>query len=221
MSTTKELKTSQYTHMYDELVDLRVPKESMDMVEHTVVDDERVRQIGAPVAGPRNDQASSSWENSHMVLCQGHEVNSEFLGLLDLIMKKYPETFEQLPPKNKKILTMKLNMFCSSVNAFTKTSKTEVNTEMLTEYRALFTDFQRWGFNINWLMRHLNDIEQHWCSKPLLYELHAIDSRIDDAESKLQDLRTLRAEKMTGSGSSQIMATSFADTAGYIGDDIL
>ncbi|KAK1378373.1 hypothetical protein POM88_025117 [Heracleum sosnowskyi] len=77
---------SQYTHMNNENVDLRVPKERM--VENSVVVAEKVRQIGAPVTGSRNDWGSSSGKNSHTVLWQGHEVNSEFVGLLDLIMKR-------------------------------------------------------------------------------------------------------------------------------------
>lgn len=67
-------------------------------------------------------------------LWQSHEVKSEFVGLLDLIIQEYPETFAQLTLKMNKIWTMKLNMLCSLVNAFTKTSMTEFDTELLTEY---------------------------------------------------------------------------------------
>lgn len=40
----------------------------------------------------------------------GIEVKSEFVGQLDLNMKKYLETFEHFTIKDKKLITIKLNM---------------------------------------------------------------------------------------------------------------
>lgn len=114
VNPTKKLTDFLYTHekTCSDTVATRVPNEHM--VDNFVVDYDKVQQIKGPV--PR---ARSSWRLDH-------EVNSEFVGLLDLMKKRYPETFEQLPTESKKILTVKLNMFCSSVNAFMKTYMTEV-----------------------------------------------------------------------------------------------
>ena len=93
-----------------------------------------------------NRQASSFrgyWHYSHFGIWKGHEVNSEFVGLLHIVLKKYRETLEYFTTKSKKFCTMELNTLCSLVNAFTQTSITEVHTEMIAEYRALFSDLQR------------------------------------------------------------------------------
>lgn len=63
---------------------------------NSVVDADRMRQIGAPVAGTSNDRASSSRGDSDFGLWHGHKVNLEFVGLLDLITKNNPRTFEEL-----------------------------------------------------------------------------------------------------------------------------
>ncbi|KAK1361495.1 hypothetical protein POM88_045969 [Heracleum sosnowskyi] len=105
-------------------VDMLVRKEHM--LEPSEADACKVRQIRGPATRSSNDEASPSGNQSYLVLWRGHEVSSEYVTLLELIMKRYPETFEQLPRKNKKILTMKLNMLCSSVNALTKTAITEI-----------------------------------------------------------------------------------------------
>ncbi|KAK1402969.1 hypothetical protein POM88_002574 [Heracleum sosnowskyi] len=141
-----------------------------------------------------NDRASSSRGNSDFGLWRGHEVNPDFVGLLDLIITKYPETFEQFISKSEKFYTMKLNMLCTSVYEFLRTSLTEFNTDIITEYRDLFTDLQRWGFNVNWLLSHLKYIEHFQISQ---YELHSIDSRPDDAKNKLQDLQSHCLGKIT------------------------
>ncbi|XP_074341417.1 uncharacterized protein LOC141678892 [Apium graveolens] len=184
-----------------------------NIVENNVVNSHKVRQIEAPVAGASNGQVNAM-EKSNFVLWQGHEVASEFVGVLDLIMKKYPKTFRNLPKKNEKILTVKLNTFCSLVNTFTKMSMTEVNTEMLAEFGSLFTDLHKWGFNINWLVRHLNYIKK-------LHELHATDSRIDIAKIKLQEKLTQCAEKLNGSESFQTTGTSHAAMPSFIGNGLL
>ncbi|KAK1402968.1 hypothetical protein POM88_002573 [Heracleum sosnowskyi] len=184
--------------------------------------------LGEPLANPTvelvdsqgagNDCASSSREKKDFGLWQGYEVNSEFVVLLDLIMKRYPETFEHFITKNKKLCTMRLNMLCTSVNAFTTTTMTEIDAEMITEYRTLFGDLQR-SFNIKWLVSRLNYIEQFHFSQN---ELHAIDSSIDDAKSKLLVLQNLRTEKMTKMQEAfGTMGTNLVSTAGYIGDDLL
>lgn len=194
----------------EELLATKSPR-LKNMVENAVIDSHKVRQIEAP--GATNDQANA-WEKTNFALWQGHVVDSEFVGMLDLIMKKYPKTFRNLPKNNEKILTVKLNTLCSLVNTFTKMSMTEVNTEMLTEFRSLFTDLHKWGFNIKWLVRHLNYIKK-------LHELHAIDSRIDIAKIKLQEKLTLCAEKMNGSESFQTTGTSDAAMSSYIGNGLL
>lgn len=131
-----------------------------------------------PHAETGNSRASSysCGEKNDIVLWQGHEVKSEFVVLLNLILKKYLETFEQFNTRNKLFCTMKLNMFCISVNGFVNSLITDVNTAMVNEFKALFSDLERWGFNVNWLVRHLNYIEQHHCPQPQGNELHASDS---------------------------------------------
>ncbi|KAL8103296.1 hypothetical protein AgCh_027743 [Apium graveolens] len=192
------------------VIDMRVPKENWG--ENSVLVADKVTQTEAPVSGASRDWADSC-EKSNSVLWQGHEVNSEYVGMLDLIKEKYPYTFQDLPKKNEKLLTVKLNTLCSSVNAFFKTSMAEVDTEMITEYKILFTTLGSWGFNTNWLLSHVSYIEN-------LHELNASDYRIDDAKNKLQELQTLLAEKSTNSESFQTMGISNASTAAYIGDGL-
>ncbi|KAK1398070.1 hypothetical protein POM88_007933 [Heracleum sosnowskyi] len=200
----------------------------------TAVDNDSVVLVGAAVEGSCNDQVSSSRKNIDSGLWQGNEVNSESVCLLDQIMKKYPETFEHLDTKNKKFCTMKLNMLCTAVNDFIKIPVTEVDTEIIVEYRDVFADLQKLGFNLSWLVTRLNNIEQLWFPQPLLPKLHATDCqdydaksilqdiqiRIDDANIKLQDLQTLRAEKMQEIQKAfKTMDTNLV--VGYVGDDLL
>ncbi|KAL8104494.1 hypothetical protein AgCh_028639 [Apium graveolens] len=195
--------------MRDDTFDMRVTKENV--VENS---EYRAEKVKALASGESNDRASTSLEKSCFVLWQGHEVNTEYADLLDLIMKRYPETFKHKIIKNHKIWTVKLNMLCSFVNAFTKTSMTEVNSEMLTEYRGLIYVLQKSGFNIDWLMSHLNYIES-------LYELYASDPHIDNAKEKLQDLQTLHARKISAAESFWTQGISLAAIAHNIGDGLL
>ncbi|KAK1385280.1 hypothetical protein POM88_023015 [Heracleum sosnowskyi] len=174
-------------------VDMGVQEEHV--VQNSEVHDDRIiRCVGAPVKEIVNDRVSSSGKKSDIGLWHGHEVKSEFVCLLDHIINKYPETFEHFATKNKELCTMKLNMLCTTVNNFIKIPMTE----------------------------------------PLLSELHAIDCHIDDAKSsledlqfrivdtktKLQNLQTLRDEKMEEIQKAfGTMGTSLA--VGNIGDDLL
>lgn len=74
---------------------------------------------------------------------ESNEVESEFVGLLDLIMKQqYSETSENFSTKRNLFCTIKLNMFCILVNGVIKTLIKDADTDMLTEFRALFNDLQ-------------------------------------------------------------------------------
>ncbi|KAL8099808.1 hypothetical protein AgCh_032171 [Apium graveolens] len=143
----------------------------------------RVRNIVSSVDGTDNDHVSSSSGNIDFGLWRGYAVNFKFVLILNAIMEKYPETFDHFTTKNKKFSTMKLNMFCTSVYDFAKISMTEVDTETIAEYRDVFADLQKMGFDVSWLVNLLNYVEQLWISQPLLPELHAIDCDIDDAKS--------------------------------------
>ncbi|KAK1385520.1 hypothetical protein POM88_023255 [Heracleum sosnowskyi] len=177
------------------------------------------KPLETPFAERGNDRASPSRPPGEIGLWNGHEVNSEFLGLLDCIAKKYPETFDNFTPNSKKLCTMKLNMLCTIVKDFTRTSMTEVDIEMITEYRAQFADLQR-SFNVRWLVNRLNYIEQLQFPRPLLDKLDAIDSCIDDAKSKLQDLHALRVRTLTEIHMDIGTKENSLDI-GYIGDDLL
>ena len=152
---------------------------------------DRVRQIGCPEIS--NVRASSS-RNSDSGLWHGHEVNLEFVGLLDIIMKNYPQTFEHSTAKSERFHTMMLNMLCTSVTEFLRTSMADFNVDIISKYRDLFADLQRWGFQLVWLLSHLNNIEQLLVSP---HELHTTDSCVDDAKSKLQELQAYCLEKIT------------------------
>ncbi|XP_074340832.1 uncharacterized protein LOC141678417 isoform X2 [Apium graveolens] len=211
-------------------LDMGVQEE--DLVKNSVVNADRGTEIGVPVQGIGNDQVRSPRGDGDVVFWQGYPVNSEFVSLLDRIMNKYPETFEIFTTTNKKLSTMKLNMLANSVSVFTKISMTQVDTDMIAEHRIVFDALHKLGFNISWLVNRLNYIEQLQVSQPILSELHAIDCRIehakdklqklqiqiDDTKTELQDLHTLRTEKM-----QQIQKTlgTTSLVVGYIGDDIL
>ncbi|XP_074332136.1 uncharacterized protein LOC141668970 [Apium graveolens] len=186
---TKELVDSQGIHR-KVCVD-RVQVEHLG--ENSVVDADRVRHAGAPVARKGFDQASSSRGNSNFWLWQGLEINTEFVGLLDLIVKKFPETFEHFKAKSETFYTMKLNMLCTSVNDFLRVPMTDFCTDIITEYKDGFADLQKWGFNVYWLVDHLNYIEQIRLSRN---EFHAIDLPTGDVKSKLQDLQSYCLENI-------------------------
>ncbi|KAK1353371.1 hypothetical protein POM88_052506 [Heracleum sosnowskyi] len=162
------------------------------VVKNSVANADRVTHVGVPVVETGKDLVSPSTGNSGFGLWRGHEVDSEFVGLLDIIMTKYLETFEHFTTTNKKLCTMKLNMLCSSVNVFTKISTTQVDTEMILEHRSVFSASQNLGFN----------------------------TLIDDTKIELQDLHTLRAEKMQEIQKAYgTMGTNLL--VGCIGDDLL
>lgn len=108
-------------------------------------------------------------------------------------------------------------MLCATVKAFTNTCMTKIDAQMLTEYRALFSEMQR-SFNVNWLVDRLNYIEQLQFSQPLLDKLHAVDSLIGDAKSKLQDLHARRSKMMKEIHCDS--GTVGASLYGNIGDDM-
>ncbi|KAK1379415.1 hypothetical protein POM88_026159 [Heracleum sosnowskyi] len=114
----------------DDTFDMRATEENV--VENSEVHAKKVKEVQALVSGESNDGASTSSEKSCFLLWQGHEVNTEYADLLNLIMKRYPETFKHSIIKNHKIWSVKLNMLCSSVDAFTKTSMSERETIFLT-----------------------------------------------------------------------------------------
>ncbi|KAL8099812.1 hypothetical protein AgCh_032174 [Apium graveolens] len=168
------------------------------------------------LATPSDGQASSTKGISDLGLWQGYMVNYEFISLLDSIAKKYPETFDCFTTKSMELCTLKLNMLCATVKAFTNTSITKIDAEIITEYRALFSDLQR-SFNVNWLVDRLNYIEQQF-SQPLLDKFQEVGSLIGYAKSKSQDLHALRRntiKEIHGDG-----GTVGSSLFGNIGDDM-
>ncbi|KAK1402950.1 hypothetical protein POM88_002555 [Heracleum sosnowskyi] len=172
---------------------LEVPTKDMNVQKEHVLEDsvvaDRARHIDAPVEEIGKDQVSSLTGNGDFGVWLGYKVNPEFICLLDRIMHKYPETFENFTSKNKKLCTMNLNILCTSLNDFTKISMTEVDSEMISGYKDVFAYLKNQGFNVSWALRRLNFIERLRYSKPLVPELHAIDCRIENDRSKLQELQ--------------------------------
>ncbi|XP_063936142.1 putative FBD-associated F-box protein At5g53640 [Daucus carota subsp. sativus] len=214
----------------------KMRNETMDMgvQEKHVLHADKVRNSVYLIEGIGNDRLTSSRGGSNLGLWRGHEVNSEFVCLLNRIMNKYPETFESFAIKNKKFCTVMLNMLCTSVNDFIKFTMTEVDRKMIAEYRDVFADLKILGFDVSWLAGRLNYIEHLQFSHPLLTELYALDGHLNGARSKLQylqthsgdteirlqDLQTLRDEKM------QEIEKAFGTlgtklVAGCIGDELL
>ncbi|KAK1399279.1 hypothetical protein POM88_009142 [Heracleum sosnowskyi] len=224
---TKVFAGSKNTHktVCIDTVDMQVQEEQV--VQYSAVNTDRARKISAPVEGTSNNRVRSSRRNNDFRLWQGHEVNSEFVCLLDIIMNKYPKTFEHFTTINEELCTSQLNMLCTSVNVFTKICMNQVDAEMIADHRAVFTALQNLGFNVSWLVNRLNFIEQLRFSQPLLPELDAIDSHINNAKTKLQDLQilikdlhTLCAEKMQEI--EKAFGTMGANLlVGCIGDDLL
>ncbi|WOH10731.1 hypothetical protein DCAR_0730201 [Daucus carota subsp. sativus] len=135
-------------------------------------------------------------------------------------MHKYPETFKHFNTKNKKLCTMNLNMLCTSLNDFFKISMADVDSEMIGEYREVFSYLQNQGLDVSWVLDRLNYIEHLRFSKPLFSELHSIDCHIDNAKSKVQELQALRLEKL--SEIEKAFGTRGTNlTSGFIGDDLL
>ncbi|KAK1403012.1 hypothetical protein POM88_002617 [Heracleum sosnowskyi] len=64
-----------------------------------------------------------------------------------------------------------------------------VDSEMLVEYRNAFSYLQNIGFNVSWAVSRLEYVEHLRFSNPLIPELNAIDCRIDDDKSKLQEMQ--------------------------------
>lgn len=160
-------------------------------VENSVVDHaDSVRYVGAPIAGTGIGQGSSSRVKSKFLI--GLELKSEFAGLLDLIMEKYPETLKDFTARTLRLYAMELHMLCTSVNDFLRTSITEFSTDIITEYKDLFAHLQVREFNVHWLVSHLNYIEQLRLSE----NGDAIDSRTGDAKTKLQDVQSYCLEKL-------------------------
>ncbi|KAL1810504.1 hypothetical protein ACET3Z_027494 [Daucus carota] len=189
-------------------------------VEDSVVDANRVSHADPSIEGTDKDQACSSRGERDSGLWRSHEVDSEFVGLLDRIMHKYPETFEHFITKNKKLCTMNLNMLCNSLNDFFKISVSNVDSEMIGEYREVFSYLQNQGINLSWVLDRLNYLEHLRFSKPLLHELHSIDCHIDNTKTKLQELQSLRLEKLSEIEKAfGIKGTNLA--AGFAGDDLL
>ncbi|XP_074347836.1 uncharacterized protein LOC141686684 isoform X3 [Apium graveolens] len=226
-TATKELVDCQYTNknVCFDTTDVVVQKHYA--VGNSLVDANSVRQYESLVEGTSNDPGSSSRKNKDFGMWRGHEVNSEFVCLLDNIMLKYPETFEHFGAKNKKLCTMNLNMLCTSLNDFSKVSMTEVDSEIIIAYKDVCAYLQNQGFNVSWVVNRLNYIEQLRFSKPLIPELHAIDCCINDTNSKIQDLqarvdeaKSLRMQKMTEIEKAfGTLGTKLA--VGFLGDDLL
>ncbi|XP_074380482.1 uncharacterized protein LOC141721443 isoform X2 [Apium graveolens] len=207
---TKEPGDCQYMNkiVIVDTVDMGVQEQ--DVMETSLVDANSGTQTYPLVGEVSNDLVSSFKGSRDIGLWQGHEVNSDFVCLLDRIMHKYPETFVHFTSKNKKLCTMNLNMLCTSLNDFTKILQDEVDYEIIAQYHDLFAYLQSLGFNLSWVLSHLNYIEHLRFSEPLITELQAIDCRIDvaktevqnlqahvgDAIDNLQSLQTLHTEKM-------------------------
>lgn len=170
----------------------------------------------ALVDGSDND-CTISGNNDGFALWQGHEVDLEFVDLLELINKNYPETFEHFTPKSEIFYSMGLNMLCSSVKAFAKVSASEVTLATITKYRNLFTDLKILGFNISWLVNRLNWVEEIRFSQPLFEELCVIEKRIEASKRELQELQDIRLAKMEeiqvvyGSLGSKLVSSNLAD----------
>lgn len=229
---TKGLVDCQYIDKTVSAETVNAGVEKKHALENSLVDANGVRQTDSSSEGTSNNQRSSFEGNIYYAVWRGHEVNSEFVCLLERIMRKYPETFEHF--KKNKLSTVWLNMLCTSLNAFTKLSMTEVNFETIVQYKDIFAYLQNLGFNIGWVLSRLNYIQHLRFSKPLIMELHAIDCLIDDAKSEVQDLpaptndaisklrnlQSLRAEKMTEiERDFGTMGTNLA--VGFIADDLL
>lgn len=91
---TKELDDSQFVYRTSTFENVKMNVQEEHVAEDFVVDTDRVRHINVPVEEKGKDLVCSFMGNRDFGLWQGHEVNSEFVCLLDRIMDKYPETFE-------------------------------------------------------------------------------------------------------------------------------
>lgn len=87
-------------------------------------------------------------------------------------------------------------------------------------WQVYYRSIQRPSFNVKWLVEHLNYIEQLQFSQPLLDKLHAVDSRVDDGKSKLEDLQDLCTRMTTSEAHKDVGAMGASLAVGYIGDDL-
>ncbi|XP_074360529.1 FBD-associated F-box protein At3g52670-like [Apium graveolens] len=133
--STNDLDDSQYVHQTPTVGTVDVNVQEEHVMGDVVGDADTVRHITVPIEEKGKERLSSSVRNRDFGLWQGHEVNSEFVCLLDRIMDKYPETFEHFTAKNKKLCTRNLNILCTSLNDFNKLSMTEIDSEIIAEYR--------------------------------------------------------------------------------------
>lgn len=182
----------------------RIEEEQVEQLEDQVKVVSNIREIGvdfeavngvephALVAGG----VGSSGKNDCFKLWQGHAVYPECVDLLELIRKTYPETFKGFSPQSKMIYTVGLFTLYTAVKSFSNVSTVEVTAATITKYRGLFADLERWGFNINWLVNHLNCIEQLRFSRPLVDELHVIDRHLEEAQREVRELQSLRSAKV-------------------------
>lgn len=75
-------------------------------------------------------------------------------------MHKYAEAFEHFTPESKKSFTINLHMLCTSLNHFTRSSMTEVDSGVFVECRDAFSYLQNQGLNVSWSANYLNYIER-------------------------------------------------------------
>lgn len=163
----------------------RIPVQVNALSNIQVIGDAMVRVRGleplATVQGGINDHAGSILENNTFALWQGHQVYPEFVDLLNHISVKYPETFEHFSPQTEMIYTVGLNTLCTSISDFSEVFTTKVTASTITSYRCLFADLKKWGFNIDWLVNYIDSV----------YELYAIDNRLESAQMKVQERHSM------------------------------
>lgn len=104
------------------------------------------------------------------------------------------------------------------MKTFIGTSLTEVDAEMIGEYRALFADLQR-SFNVTWLVNHLNSIEQLKLSQSKLGKFHASDYCTDNAKGILPGQKANQT-KMKTEIHKDTGTMSTIHAVGCIGDDL-
>ena len=126
---------------------------------------------------------SPFYQLKHVKVPQGHKDSSISADLKRYLLGRSPEAtiVTKLPQVVKQPFncTMKLNMLCTIVKDYTRMSMTEVDIEMIAEYRAQFADLQR-SFNVKWLVNHLNYVEQFQITRLVPDKLDAVDSCIAD-----------------------------------------
>ena len=107
---------------------------------------------------------------------------------------------------------------CTTVKTFIETSLTEVDTEMIAEYRALISGLQR-PFNVKWLVNRLNYIEQLNLSQPQPGKFHLVKSFTDNGRGVIQSQPANQTKIKTEiDRDTRTMSTSHA--VGSVGDDL-